>query len=58
MKYQEQVNGVTRQMMSQAPQKVIRMLNNPAVIEQVMIKAAHSKLCKLIKLQHKQGPFT
>ena len=39
MKYQEQVNGVTRQMMSQAPQGDPNV-NNPKVIEQVMIKAA------------------
>tara|TARA_R110000824_G_scaffold3147_10_gene14627 strand:- start:13132 stop:15618 length:2487 start_codon:yes stop_codon:yes gene_type:complete len=39
MKYQEQVNGVTRQMMSQAPQGSVN-IQDPKVVEQVMAKAA------------------
>ena len=39
MKYEEQVNGLTRQMMSQAPQGDPN-LQNPMVIEQVMAQAA------------------
>ena len=39
MKYQEQVNGVTKQMMSQAPEGDTNT-NNPAVIEQIMVQAA------------------
>ena len=39
MKYEEQVNGLTRQMMSQAPEGDPN-LQNPAVIEQVMAQAA------------------
>jgi hypothetical protein len=39
MKYQEQINGVTRQMMSQAPTGDPNA-QNPQVIEQVMVAAA------------------
>jgi len=39
MKYQEQVNGMTKQIMSQAPQGDPNM-QNPQVIEQVMAQAA------------------
>ena len=39
MKYEEQVNGVTRQMMSQAPQGDPNA-QDPKVIEQVMVQAA------------------
>ena len=39
MKYQEQVNGLTRQMMAEAPQGDTNT-QNPAVIEQVMMAAA------------------
>jgi len=39
MKYQEQVNGLTRQMMAEAPQGD-QNTQNPAVIEQVMMAAA------------------
>ena len=39
MKYEEQVNGITRQIMSQAPQGDPN-LQNPAVIEQIMTQAA------------------
>ena len=39
MKYQEQVNGVTRQMMSQTPQGSVN-IQDPKVVEQVMAKAA------------------
>jgi len=39
MKYEEQVNGITRQIMSQAPQGDPN-LQNPAVIEQIMAQAA------------------
>ena len=39
MKYQEQVNGVTRQIMSQAPQGSTD-IQDPKVVEQVMAKAA------------------
>ena len=39
MKYQEQVNGVTRQMMAEAPEGDPNA-QNPAVIEQVMVAAA------------------
>ncbi len=39
MKYQEQVNGVTRQIMSQAPQGDPNM-QNPQVVEQIMAQAA------------------
>tara|TARA_R100000388_G_scaffold37631_1_gene29156 strand:- start:837 stop:1439 length:603 start_codon:yes stop_codon:yes gene_type:complete len=39
MKYQEQVNGVTKQIMSQVPQGDPNM-QNPQVVEQVMAQAA------------------
>ena len=41
MKYQEQVNGITQQMMSQAPQGSPK---DPKIVEQVMAQAAQQVL--------------
>lgn len=56
MKYEEQVNGITRQIMSQAPQGDPN-LQNPAVIEQIMAQAAQQVMqANMAAAQQGGGP--
>jgi len=56
MKYEEQVNGITRQIMSQAPQGDPN-LQNPAVIEQIMTQAAQQVMqANMAAAQQGGGP--
>ena len=56
MKYEEQVNGITRQIMSQAPQGDPN-LQNPAVIEQIMTQAAQQVMqANIAAAQQGGGP--
>lgn len=56
MKYEEQVNGITRQIMSTAPQGDPN-LQNPAVIEQIMMQAAQQVMqANMAAAQQGGGP--
>ena len=54
MKYEEQVNGITRQILSQAPEGDPN-IQNPQVIEQIMAQAA-SQVMQANAMAAQQGP--